>query len=649
MSYDYYCTHCGKKLNQTGEGAAAVLFDLSPIITDRIFNRIKWRVTENELLNMIRAETTPDGYAKINLTFEQFMKVVGNHQNLNNALVERVSIGEIREHLDAEVVSKQSNAGDEELFSDLFDPEIDPLSDEGLQESSEGPEEAEQSEAMKTLLSLDTAMIGEHVTGGIKEDLKILNAVFSAKGEAIQFELKLVHEADNQGQNVLVGYEFRRNGKVSQRQDVRVCPECGKKVFAHAGTAEHRTVAFVADSRSGKTSTILALSDYAFNAITGNIGGSGIWSGASGVPEVLELPNSLDLDPDPEKDLKHELELFRKGIAPVKTQDKTYNSTFRIKTKRENADVYSIITLVDIPGELCPKEGEKDKDTGNVYGSTTIKRDKLLNQYQIALSCDAYVICFDKTKINPENGRAMADIQDVCIWADEFQKLRCQQRNEDKRYVPMMVLFTKCAEIEGETNARKTSYRAKPLEKAYMFRDELCEMGLQETHNDSTLNPDMRVYRAARDKFMNYGALRTAFFSVLRCSPFGYEAPAESDIEAGKDVQYEAPKPKNIDLLMQWILSVSGCITTKGIYDPEDGVSERFELKNFYIHRKQCRSDNPEDDKEALARCALFVNRGYRDKTMVETYPKGYWAERLINKIKWELFPSKYQNDREEE
>lgn len=647
MSYDYYCTHCGKKLNQTGVGAAAVLFDLSPIISDRVFNRIKWRVTESGLRNMVSTATADDGYANVGLSFGEFMKVVGNSHNLNNDIIEKVSIEEIRDYLDAEVISNHNSKQDNSLFDDLFDSGVDMLSGDESPDVPPEKEKAELSDALKKLLSLDTTQTGEHVTGGIKEDLKILNTVFSGQNETIQFDIKPVYELDNQGQNVLVGYEFRRNGKVSQRQDVRVCPECGKKVFAHAGTAEHRTVAFVADSRSGKTSTILALSDYTFNAITGNIGGSGIWAGSSSVPEVLELPNSLDLDPDPEKDLKHELELFRKGIAPVKTQDKTYNSTFRIKTKRNNSDVYSIITLVDIPGELCPKEGETDRENGSIYGATTIKRDKLLNQYQIALSCDAYVICFDKTKINPENGRAMADIQDVCIWADEFQKLRCQQRNEEKRYVPMMVLFTKCAEIEGAANETKSSYRAKPLEKIYMFRDELCEMGLQETHSNVD-NPSIRVYRAAKDKFMNYGALRTAFFSVLRCSPFGYEAPAESDIEAGKELPYNSPQPKNIDLLMQWILGVSGCIPVKGTYDPEDGVSEKFELKNYYIQRNQCCADDPEDELEALARCSLFVNCGRIDKQLVETHPKGYWAERLMNRVMRKILPKKYSNLAEE-
>lgn len=638
MSYDYFCIHCGKKLNQNGaNGADAVLYDLTPIITDRVFNRIRWRVPEQRLLEMVSAGAGPDGYTTVRLSFADFMAVAGDENNLNNELVKHVTIEEIRAYLNEGIAEEKDEAepeqDDDSIFGGFSMPSLD-LDSEDAQ-TPEETEDSNLSEAMRALLSLETAQIGEHVAGGIREDMSILDAAFYT--EPVVFDLKAVYETYDRTQRILVGYEFRRGGKVSHREDVRVCPLCGKKVFAHAGTAEHRTVAFIADSRSGKTSSILALAHYAFNALTGTLGG-GLWAGTEGVPEVLELPNSLDLDPDPEKDLAHELDLFRQGIAPVKTQDKTYNPTFRVKTKRDNADYYAIITLVDIPGELCHKAGEQDKNTGAQFTMTEIDKNLLLNRYQIALSCEAYVICFDKTKINPENERAMTDIQDVCIWADEFQKLRSQQIAVTGRYVPMMVLFTKCAEIEGDTSGKRMKHKANALERTYTFLDELCEMGLQV----NAFKPADPVYKAARDKFSNYGDLKTAYFSALRCSPFGYEAPSEAEVAQGKEPH--TPQPRNIDQLMKWILSVSGCIPVQGCYDPQNGT-KYFKLDNYCIRRKQYRPENPTNDEEALARCALFVNPGYFDKGLVVS--KNNWFERKQFEAQMRN-SKKYSNDMED-
>ena len=108
------------------------------------------------------------------------------------------------------------------------------------------------------------------------------------------------------------------------------------------------------------------------------------------------------------RSLYSDLELYEKGIAPEKTGANlgvnAYNATFRIQDARGR---FHLLTLTDLPGELI------DEDTG------AINTADMVDKFPTALSCDAYVICFDTSKKGKEQVQINATLQS----ADAVQKL----------------------------------------------------------------------------------------------------------------------------------------------------------------------------------------------------------------------------------
>lgn len=645
MSYEYYCTSCGKRLHQTStaKDAKITLFDLQPILDEqKPFNILKWRMTEAELTELAKREQPVDGFYPVKLTLRDLLVCMANEHNLNAPVVAEMTLEDINDYVgEQELVAAQKaerSEADELLgFEEVDDdaPAFDSIDEEEEKKKEKCP-------AIRFLESMDTAVDDILFTQEkVRADLGVIFNVFR-NHEFLTFDIKLLYEKDTEGGDVLSGYHYRRNGVVTVTgRPIRVCPCCDRPIFLHAGTAKHQSVAFIGYQSSGKTSTILALADYAQRAIGGTLTQTGVWGESSPIPEVEDC-DILDLDARVAQDLA----LFRTGIAPQKTEAfkrlDAYSITLRFKNRLDHKS--HIVTLVDLPGELCFEAGEENPVTKEKYPVTGILTDRVLKQFQVALSCDAYIVCFDTSRVRMDEN-AMTMIRNNCIWANCFQELRLHQPETKPYYLPMMVLFTKCAELEENmAPVPKPQGFVQPVKQTYMFYSERLQMGLDLPENQRT--GFSLVYAMAMNRFNEVGDLKRAYHSLLRSSPFGYSAPhipalnnmgykiernpngtdpafiAIKDSKIVENPPYHAPTPKQIDKLMRWVLSVCGAIPTDAAYTAVAGGSA-WKLMNYCLPRQQFRQENPhstDNDQEALARCALFSNPGEFDVALVESH-----------------------------
>lgn len=636
MSYDYYCVYCGKGLNQTaGDNVGAFVYDLSPILTGgQRLSSLKFRVTEEQVA---RWAEKPGQFSEVRLTQGAVFGILSQPWNHNRPEIANLTMAKIPEveaafpNLeDSPDAGQQDNAGsglDEEKTNNR--PQADP---------DNRPKESTQDLEVLRLFQ------GSNVKGdiveaetGIKPELqKLWNFAKRDENKNIFFEIKFEIKRDvTHGITKMI--ELRQAGRDLGRSG-RICPVCGSKVIEQAGEVPHRMVGFIANQRSAKTSTIIALSAYMDKAVAG-VSLTGTWGEATTIPEVVGLcpPITPDKEHKSTKPFWRDFKRYGEGLSPQKTQDIVYNPTFYVEDFQKKRH---LLTLVDIPGEYCPRQGEKNPRTGEVYTETTIDEEAIL-QYQIILNCDAYIICFDASALSTKssdnaNKSSAVSSNDLntylfapVIWANKIQALhnKVSGRQGAERFVPMMVLLTKCEDLEKGFPKKDKFNSADPLEKSYMFADDYREMmpmlGQQATTMQAITEAIMRA-------FNDYGDTNRAFFSMLRCSPFGFEAPGY-DVEQNKNVneQNRLPTPKHVDDLMKWILRITGCIPTTGKYDPETGEDNVFELPVGYYATKQFRDAEPRDDNEALLRNVLFVNPGYFDRRQTKYHPKGFWFDRF--------------------
>lgn len=586
--YDYYCTHCGKQLNQD-----IVLFDMQYLLTrekERQFNILKFRMTQAELKALIASGTPAEaGYHSCKLTLPEVMRYISNPNNLNDADIAALTLEEIDEYIKQAVsttVSTAASAASNDPFG-FDDDEIE--EEEDLGEEAAAPYITPPS-ILKIEAKDETNKDKVFTKSVLLADLQVLQGLFANNG-VFEFQIREQNDVDNEGGDVLVGYNLNLSVGGYLSLETRVCSKCGSRVFSHAGTAKHQAVAFIGYAAAGKTSTILALAHYAENyMITGF--GSQIWEGGKTVDSVATV-EVLDKNDRFVKELK----LYEQGVAPEKTKDTdrndAYSATFRIKNRAENR--YYLFTLTDLPGELFKNDG-------------TVKREKVYNDFPVAVSCDAFVACFDTQSIYTDAGGGSVNekVMNVCRWADEIQKMRADH-NQTKTYVPTMLLFTKCQELETPAKELPAKRAMMPLERVYMLGEEKQRIAAN------------KVYDFVCKQFNEFGQLQKGYHAMMRCSPFGYMAPSEDNWKKGIGEAPHAPAPRNIDQLMRWLLSVAGCIPTEASY-AVTLTSVPFTLHNFCISRPQLRSQNPLescDVEESMARCALFENPGTFDKEFV--------------------------------
>lgn len=613
MGYDYYCMHCGKQLNQK-----SVLFDMQYVLTGddkREFSILKFRLLESELNAILARGTAAEGgYHWCELRFAEVMQYIANGNNLNDQAIAGLTLEEVNAFRDAEILAPKAAKKTDAEF-DAFSEDIDEEPAEEQEEKAPAYTPSAAVEAIEGKDQSNTNIVETKYMLG--RDFELLQGTFG-KDETIRFQLKEIVESDNEGKPVLNGYSFQlANSNYIAVERARICPGCGTRVFKHAGTAKHQAVAFIGYQSAGKTSTILALTNYALNHMLVDLGELGVanaqlWAGA----EVINTAASVELL-DPSAHLTKNLSDYNNGFAPEKTdadsRDKAYSATFRIKNKVENK--YYLFTLTDLPGELCNKDG-------------TIDRNNVENSFSVALSCDAFVACFDSSSIDPTGAGITSWISNVCQWTSEFQQMRAE-RSGVNTFVPTMLLFTKCKDLENAEQAPAPAQRSLPFDEMYMLNDE--KRGIAGN----------RLYNFVCEQFNEHIQLNKAYHAMMRCSPYGYPAITEAALDKHPDYDNSLrPTPKNIDRLMRWLLSVSGCIPTEAKYQRINAAAP-VRLNNYCISRPQLRSQNPLEGallQESMARCALFENPGKFDKSIVGTYDSA--AAKIVVKLDMKLHPN---------
>lgn len=589
MAYKYYCTYCGRELKQE-----TVLFEMQPVLTgstEKKFQILSFRMTKEELESMILSGTPWDmGYRQCKLTLQELLLFISNKNNLNDPDIQMLTLQDIKEYTD----TKRTAAPQKQTVSlyDIFKAES---------EEPEKPKEIESAGVRsKAIEALERAYKKnadiQYTQEDLREDLRTLRDLYSSE-EEYTFKINRNTEIDNDGNEVLIGYTVRA-GMPEQTSivNVRVCPYCGEIVFEHAGTAKHRAVTFIGDQKAGKTSTILALAHYAKKAATGAMETDPIWGGSEKAPNVayIELVSPSDR-------LTHDLKDYERGIAPRKTSAlkrlDAYTATLRIKNSAQ--DRHYLLTLTDLPGELC------NAQTGKIDGN------KILNEFQVALACDVFVLCFDSSTADEKNVTTM--IHNVCCWADQFQELR-QQWNigvgtgskTAGLYAPVMVIFNKCPDIEHPMDLAvqpASQFNGIPL--TYVFDEE------------RRIIDNIEVYRKVGEQFNAFAGLTNAYYARLRVSPYGFAAPNELITPEGQETEKEDcfPEPKHVAELMRWLLEATGCVPVDAHYYPDPASMDRVcEYENNFSEKTQYRTLSPAgkgkngDIREALIRCHLFEN-----------------------------------------
>lgn len=285
---------------------------------------------------------------------------------------------------------------------------------------------------------------------------------------------------------------------------------------------------------------------------------------------------------------------YTKGIPPRITYARIYLLDSRSVTFRiiDSHDHVSFVTVIEISHWLpsCHHGGVDRKDIA----------ESLWQEYPEIVESDVLVLCLDNQKLlytpsdivqNDEDlrrrERLLADI-------DHIQRV-CQEYRGDRYYIPVLRIYTKCRELEYPEEYQKEVLP--PYVKSQAFTSLLAEEQWAVTRNP-TRSIIERMYQ-------NAGNLSKGYSAAMRCSAYGHD---NSGWWSSEKNGYEPhpPQPKNIHLLMQWLLTATGCIPVE-----LEGVQCR-------AGRRQFRAENPAIDgddfrEEALLRQYLFENVGAFD------------------------------------
>lgn len=638
MAHKYYCTHCARELNQD-----LVLVDMEPALTVigeaqdagdtkedvQKFQLLKFQLTVAEFQTLVARGTVGDlDFRHLDLSVEELAGYLANEHNLNDPDIASLTLedidGYLKDRREAEfgVVDSEANQA------------MDFISGDGgfsMDDLFNSPQQTETEEANtytppKSVLALKdkiTTAKGAHLTERLlEEDLSMLRKHIGENG-CIHIAVKIRTEKADNNDDILIGYYARRGDKQIV-VDARICCYCGTPVFKHAGAAEHRAVAFIGEQKSGKTSTILALTHYAERAARTINPGDLIWGSSASIPgiEIMEVVGKDAV-------LAEDLGLYDIGVAPKKTKDQqredAYSSTLWITNSRGQK---FILTLIDLPGELCQDDG-------------TIKRDRILNEFPVAMASDVFIMCFDTTR--SKGADANRTIRNTCSWASQFQELRQDYKQASvirqpgdttpeltpDCVAPMMVVFTKCEELEGDTveqQAEKTHFSAKRVDEVYSLKVE---------REFIDRNP---TYKEVGDRIQIYENLKHAYLARLRTSPYGFPAPPkpsyleDNSVNKNPDGSIKYPRPKQVDKLMHWLMIVTGCVSAPAVFCPSALEQDRvYRLENTYVCGAQYRVRDPHGAtfrdrvNEAMCRAYLFENYSDADKAYIENYNDPSW------------------------
>lgn len=614
MAYKYYCTGCGRELSQE-----TVLVNMEPVLrgnTKESFQQLTFRMTLPELVKLYESGTpTEYGWRHCKFSFSELMRYIANVNNLKDDVIATLTLADIEDYTRVDMKLEEGQA-ETSMVDDLFGDVSSPVQKAEMASQVQETEKRELCPAIKAILDKNKKIQQETLLrSSLDPDFNLLKSLFT-EGNDYEFELKLVTEPDNDKNDVIVGYEVQ-NGWPKHTTPVsmaRICPQCLTPVFDHAGTAEHKSIVFIGSQKTGKTSTIVSLVHYAENGSKVNLGNK-IWSGSNVISDLETIEVLSKSEP-----LIKDLEDFKEGYAPKKTdvkRENAYVATFRIRNNHQGAKYY-LLTLTDIPGDICNE------------GDGTIDHAKVNDEFMVALSCQAYILCFDAAKA--VSGEAQKIIYNVCSWASKFQKLRFDRATPDKNgsvgNAPIMILYTKCAELEDPVDAPDDE-QSSPMCLDLVKRSHVF-------YEEGRLIDRNPIYKYAGEQMMAYDNLRECYQARLRVSPFGYPAPSREEATMNK-VLPKTPMPKQIDKLMRWILELTGAIPTAASYRSTLDSSGIKKVEQNYITRPQYITTNPGGNgndeqkfREALARCYLFSNPGYFDNQYVRCHGNRVMLKKLL-------------------
>lgn len=608
MTYDFYCTWCGNKMDQD-----KVLFDLSPVLTgseETEFRILKFRVTGKELEDLAAAGQTVDGgFTRCILTPENLLEYVSNVHNLHDSRIMSLTMEDIEKYITR--VEWEAQNQEKVAFGDLFSEEEEDSVPVGQPEP-----EMPDSPAIQTLTKLCNT---DSYAEDLKNELSILRGIF-VREENCAFDLRLNWEPDNEGNPVLIGYTAKVGaGKGAMFVGGRICPHCGRPLSSHAGRAEHKIITFVGRKTWESHSTILALTHYALKTDHGAMEDDEIWHTSQGIDAV----DSVEFL-SPGEFLLRDLQHYEVGLRPVMTlpykRDPAYSATFWLRNKYQEKSCF--LTLTDIPSEFF------DFSTG------TLREAAVVESFPMALASDAFVLCHSGN--NPGNP-ALEEIKLGCARihalerlreayqrsSDEGKGLRAQKKDMTLR-APVLLCFTECPELEhsqASENRHKKWNCFDRIACTYLLKDE-----------KAVLDSDP-VYRVVKDRLYDQMGENT-YVAAMRCSAMGFIAPgAWSDrddpaLQPDEKGRIRRTRPKNIDLMMQWLLKVTGCIPVEAEYRANVDPTDRkvFRPHPLFVERTQYRTLAPWGKGlcggagEALARCHLFENPGKLDKRYLRSY-----------------------------
>lgn len=428
----------------------------------------------------------------------------------------------------------------------------------------------------------------EKESEALRRDAERLLDTLDSKGN-VSFTLELIGEQSADGVEVITAVMADGTGNGKQLLEQRLCPHCKQPLYRRAGTAEHKVVTFLGMPQSGKTGILQAMLHYAHYQASFDRGHP-IWQG---VPCISQLGTVELLHVSP---ALRGRERFEAGLAPdAGTETGEYTgATFRIRERTASQEVpprETILTLVELPGSVCDSNGVLD-------------RTRIINRCPIVLDSAALVVCqnvYQSCLGEEGNEHAVEYARKTGALADQFQSMLVNVGARGS--IPMLLLFTACPDLEGQKRGRKTNLIfSNPVQQTYQLNQERGNM---------EKNP---YYKKMIQLLANAGTIQSGFRAELRCSAFGFLPGQGQLLTDGSTRQPETKqvRPVNVDRLLRWILSVTGCIPV------HSGLKVRG-----YMDRRQFRMENPEFDSnlvpvEAVLRCTLFSNPGVHDTYLVE-------------------------------
>lgn len=628
MAYDYSCTYCGKRLNQS-----SVNIQLLPILgetAEKELRQFSFLVTEGEFRKILSQSSPVDGgYVRCKISFNEYMGYLANERNRNDPRIRDLTYEQFELFAEEEYDYKPQvdNDIDEAYEEDDIDS-ADLFEDDGnmatKQESSDevdakksALQKAEQSKALEKLFlsifrsaeSAETAdkKSSTRFLSTLKTEIRFIKNAFDES--TIEFDITLRDDLeDDKNNRIFYGYKLRnpRTKKVRIYDQARTCsnPLCRNPVFEYAGTAEHKSIAFIGDQKAGKTSTLIALASYAEKACRGGgKKGDPIWENVKGIPGVVDCRvigknERYNID----------MERYNHGLGPKKTEFAkgiAYSITLRVRPAEPGK--VKLLTLTDLPGEL----------SGLRTGKKT--QEDIYNDFPQALSCDAYILCYDASVTESFNSEQ--NLTDLVLM---FQREHLANRQHlpgvvagSKQYIPLIIIFNKCVELEDpeyDPGEVEHSSNVDRIAATYIFDDERREI----FHTPK--------YRELCIGMRDGNETRYAYQAAIRIAPFGFPAE-DKDYKPDNNEDDKYPRPRNIKELLQWLMAVTGCIPCEAKYIPDPSAEEMcYETKDYIVNRLQCRVDLPkgnsatEELDEATIRCYLFSNPGNEDTWMLEHY-----------------------------